>query len=100
MAPLSRSELAERIAIDRADYERQYADREAGWQPMVPFVKDAAFRIAKRETKVQGITVNRGTYGVSFYARVDWRKLAERVERQVPRWKETMERMEREGATV
>lgn len=91
---MNRYELVTAIAIERAEYELQYAGRENAWQSIHVFAKDAAFRIAKNsERGVQGITVTRGTYGVSFSAHIDWKKLGERVEKAVPAWKATMERI-------
>jgi hypothetical protein len=93
-AKWNRSKLAEAIAIDRAEYERTYAGREKGWQPLRAFVHDVALGMARRGTPIQGIQVSRGDYGVSLYARIDWDALAARVERQLPVWKATLERME------
>lgn len=91
---ISRNELAEMIAIDRAEYEIEYADREDGWQPLLPFVKDAAITIAKRsERGVWGIQVTRSEHGASVYARIDWAQMARMVKRQVPTWKDTIRRM-------
>ena len=97
---MTRNELARDLAMDRAEYELYVEAKGYGpeaMQPLVPFVKDAAFKIARRR-KVQGITVTESVYGPSFYARIDWKKLASQVERQVPSWKETIRRVEAEDA--
>jgi hypothetical protein len=88
---MNRSELAQAIAIDRADYERTYAGREDAWQPLLPFVKSVAYSIAKRRP-VQGIRATRHEYGWSISARIDWKKLTARVEAQLPGWREAVAR--------
>ena len=92
---INRHELVERIAFERAEYELQYASREDGWQPIVAFTKASALRIA-RHNDVERIRRVEGEYSVSFYPRIDWKRLAKDVERRVPRFKRDL--VEFEGA--
>lgn len=99
-APLNRSELAENVAITRAKYEIEtlaagYTERH--FQDMLPFVRSEAIALAKRRP-VQGIRVVVGEYSTSVYPRVDFKKLAVAVERQVPRWREAIIRNREERA--
>lgn len=95
MAKLNRHELADAVAIERAEYEREFASRPDGWQPLYPFVRAAALRIARdSERGVDGIRVRRDEYGVTLTARVDFKKLTATVERRLPRWRETVARVE------
>lgn len=86
---VTRRDLVERVAFARAEYELTYADREAGWQPLHVFVKDAAYQIAKHN-QVDRITVTQSPYGTTFYARIDWKRLAADVAPTVARMKRQM----------
>lgn len=100
---INRNELARMIAIDRAEYEIMVEESgysESARQPMIPFVKAAATKIAKNSSRpVDGVHVARGEYGVTFTCRIDWKKMAARVERQVPGWKETIKRVDADATS-
>lgn len=95
MKPMSRHELADAIAIDRAEYERTYAHLPRGWQPLAPYVRAAAIRIARNsERGVAGIRIVGTGLTVSVYCRVDFEKLTATVERRLPMWRETLDRVD------
>lgn len=100
MAKMTRNDLADWLAIDRAEYEVTVESQGYGpdaMQEMIPFIKAAAFQIAKHRP-VAGMTVNHGEYGATYTSRIDWKKLATAVEKRTKHYKPLIER-ERMGAT-
>lgn len=83
---VTRRDLVERLAYERAQYELLHAGRPDAWQPLVPFVHDMALHIARLHD-VDRIKRVGGVYGPTFYPRIDWKRLARDVEPAVRRFK-------------
>jgi hypothetical protein len=94
--PMTRSQLAERIAIARAVYESDTLAKgytPAHFDSMVNFCRWTTKGLLASGRRVRGCSYRPDTgYGASYTMPVDWQALAKAVERQLPRWRQVVAR--------
>lgn len=100
---MNRYELAQAIAIDRVEYERDVRAqgyRDDAFQALIPFCMGVVKQMARGGTKIAGVSHRRDSYGDVYHLDVDFKRLAKRVERQLPMWREVAARVALEEAVA
>jgi hypothetical protein len=93
----TRGSLVTPLAIARVEYERYVLSAgysEAGFQSLPAWIAGELKAMAKRGDKINGVRYWRGEGGDRYETRVDYAALAARVERALPTWRETYERVD------
>lgn len=89
---MNRRELAEHLAIARAEYEkmvREQGGTEENMTPVADFVKSEGLRLALAGmvTNVRLMDSDWTRSGKSYYGGIDFEKLTVKVEAILPRWR-------------